>query len=201
MDLIDRQAAIDTLKALEESATTAQHLSAIFDCEDAIRDMPSVQPEEDTIEMQEADIDETMKRLRDARVTIPLSVQPVLSDCIRRQAAIDALDAVCDRECEYSKQQRSVMCGACRLGSAFDVIDELPSAEPDPSDVARDIATIIENEKDMRVIAQPVRKGKWVRNIHDKIICNQCGMFGNNEWNLCPNCGASMSEGEKDDCK
>lgn len=52
-------------------------------------------------------------------------------DLIERQAAIDALDAVCDRECEYSKQQRSVMCGACRLGSAFDVIDELPSAQPD----------------------------------------------------------------------
>ena len=52
-------------------------------------------------------------------------------DLIERQKAIDALDAVCDRECEYSKQQRSVMCGACRLGSAFDVIDELPSAQPE----------------------------------------------------------------------
>lgn len=29
----------------------------------------------------------------------------------------------------------------------------LPSVQPEPSDVARDIATIIENEKDMRVIA------------------------------------------------
>ena len=87
------------------------------------------------------------------------------------------------------------------LRDAVEWLKRLPSAEPEPSEVARDIATIIANEKDMRVIAQPVRKGKWVRNIHDKIICNQCGMFGNNEWNLCPNCGASMSEGEKDDCK
>jgi hypothetical protein len=53
-----------------------------------------------------------------------------MKDLIDRQAAIDALDALCDRECEYSKKQRSVMCGACRLGSAFDVIDELPSAQP-----------------------------------------------------------------------
>ena len=53
------------------------------------------------------------------------------NDLISRQAAIDALDALCDRECEYSKQQRSFMCGACRLGSAFDVIDELPSAQPE----------------------------------------------------------------------
>jgi hypothetical protein len=49
---------------------------------------------------------------------------------IDADAAIDALDALCDRECEYSKQQRNFMCGACRLGSAFDVIDELPSVQP-----------------------------------------------------------------------
>lgn len=45
--------------------------------------------------------------------------------------AEDAIDAVCDRECEYSKQQRSVMCGACHLGSAFDAIEQLPSAQPE----------------------------------------------------------------------
>ena len=33
-------------------------------------------------------------------------------------------------------------------------LNNLPSAQPEPSQVARDIATIIENEKDMRVIAQ-----------------------------------------------
>lgn len=65
-----------------------------------LMEMPA-QPEEYTIEMQEADIDETMKRLRDARVTIPLSVQPEIAtnlqptcnqlatDCISRQAAIE----------------------------------------------------------------------------------------------------------------
>ena len=55
-----------------------------------------------------------------------------MDDMISRQATIGALDALCDRECEYSKQQRSFMCGACRLGSAFDVIDELPSAQLEP---------------------------------------------------------------------
>ena len=52
-------------------------------------------------------------------------------DLISRQAVIDALDEICERECEYSKPQRAVMCGACRLGSAFDVVDELPSAQPE----------------------------------------------------------------------
>lgn len=32
------------------------------------------------------------------------------------------------------------------------LIDEQPTIEPQPQDIARDIATIIENEKDMRVI-------------------------------------------------
>ena len=39
--------------------------------------------------------------------------------------------------------------------------NEIPSVQPEPSQVARDIATIIENELDMRVIernAQPERK-------------------------------------------
>ena len=44
-DLISRQAAIDALTALEEPAPTARHLSAIFDCEDAIKALPSAQPD------------------------------------------------------------------------------------------------------------------------------------------------------------
>ena len=52
-----------------------------------------------------------------------------MDDLISRQAAIDALDAICDRECEYPRKQRAVMCASCHLGSAFDAIDELPSAE------------------------------------------------------------------------
>ena len=43
-DLIDRQAALDAIKKLEKPAPTAQHLSAIFDCEDTIKALPSAQP-------------------------------------------------------------------------------------------------------------------------------------------------------------
>lgn len=45
-DLISRQAAIDALTALEEPAPTARHLIAIYDCEDAIKALPSAQPEQ-----------------------------------------------------------------------------------------------------------------------------------------------------------
>ena len=44
-DLIDRQAALDAIIKLEKPAPTAQHLSAIFDCEDTIKALPSAQPE------------------------------------------------------------------------------------------------------------------------------------------------------------
>lgn len=44
-DLISRQAAIDAIKALWNDAPSAQHVSAMFDCEDAIRALPSAQPE------------------------------------------------------------------------------------------------------------------------------------------------------------
>ena len=43
--LISIQAAIDAIKALWNDAPSAQHVSAMFDCEDAIRALPSAQPE------------------------------------------------------------------------------------------------------------------------------------------------------------
>ena len=59
-----------------------------------------------------------------------LSQEDATFDCISRQVAIDALAKYCDDACIYSEKQRSVMCGACPLGDAFDVIEGLPSAQP-----------------------------------------------------------------------
>lgn len=42
-DSVSRQAALDAIKKLEKPAPTAQHLSAIFDCEDIIVALPSAQ--------------------------------------------------------------------------------------------------------------------------------------------------------------
>ena len=70
--------------------------------------------------------------------------------------------------------------------------------EPEPSDVARDIATIIENEKDMRVIAEP-RKGKWIWD-DEGYHCSECFFHAHGNtlecldgtYRFCPNCGADM---------
>jgi hypothetical protein len=43
-EVISRQAAIDAIKALWNDAPSAQHMSAMFDCEDAIRVLPSAEP-------------------------------------------------------------------------------------------------------------------------------------------------------------
>ena len=48
-DLISRQAAIDAIKALWDGAPTAQHVSAMFDCEDVIQALPSVHPEQQSL--------------------------------------------------------------------------------------------------------------------------------------------------------
>ena len=100
-----------------------------------------------------------------------------MDDIISRQAAIHAFDGICDRECEYSKKQRAVMCASCHLGSAFDAIDELPSAE---------------------------RLGRWVNSEipNEKYVCSVCGgacWYYDVQGEVaksayCPNCGAKMEE-------
>ena len=95
-------------------------------------------------------------------------------DLISRQAAIEALDGICDRECEYSKKQRAVMCASCHLGSAFDAIDELPSIAP-------------------------VKHGKWIDHAMD-YWCSECGGRIQKEqakiFSICPYCEAKMDKGE-----
>jgi len=82
-----------------------------------------------------------------------------MSDLIERQAAIEALY---DWEMTYDWDDH------CRkedpkpayIVSPSDVIEELPSAQSEPSQVARDIATIIENEQDMMVIERNAQR--WI---------------------------------------
>ena len=69
-----------------------------------------------------------------------------MKDLIYRQAAIDTINELHDKPNAW-------------LDLAVDTLENLPSAQPEPSQVARDIATIIENERDMRVIlSQPQKR-------------------------------------------
>ena len=74
-DLISRQAAIEALTALEEPAPTARHLIAIYDCEDAIKALPSAQP--DPIKINTEDFNkEDWERLKKEWGNTPITVLP-----------------------------------------------------------------------------------------------------------------------------
>lgn len=49
---------------------------------------------------------------------------------INKQGTIEALQAYCDMNCEYTKQQRDLCCGSCKMGDAIDIVDSLPSVQP-----------------------------------------------------------------------
>lgn len=160
LDCVERQAALDCFHDWIDKRGDV-HTADEMPEYSAIEALPSVQPES-TIGQLNTD------------------GQSTKMDVISRRAVIDALDALCDRECEYSKKQRSFMCGACRLGSAFDVIDELPSIQP-----------------------QRMR-GKWIPQGWNDTYCKcSCcdAMYVTAEipYNYCPNCGADMRGTANDD--
>ena len=68
-----------------------------------------------------------------------------MEDLISRQAAYKVLT-------DYYHHRTEIQHIALR-----EALERVPSVDPEPSQVARDIATIIENENDMRVIGQ-----RWI---------------------------------------
>jgi len=107
-----------------------------------------------------------------------------MSDLISRQAALDAINEICER-CGEGKKYNGVMCGACNLDGVADIVEDLPSAQP-------------ERKKG---------KGKW--QITDayphNVYCSECHTrFAQTHWsvwkdgslprNFCPNCGTDMRE-------
>lgn len=44
------------------------------------------------------------------------------------------------------------------------------------------------------------KRGKWLRKLSQTPwpICSECGIYGANESNYCPNCGADMRGGKED---
>lgn len=86
------------------------------------------------------------------------------------------LERLCDIVCQYSKKQRDVMCRACTLGDAIELLDNQPAA-----DVAE------------------VRHGRWKCVSIGRYACSLCGCEpwyegSINTMHYCSNCGANMDE-------
>lgn len=137
-----------------------------------------------------------------------------MADLIDRQAAINALDELCDRVCEYGEKHRSVMCVSCPLGSAFDVLENLSTPQPDcirrqavidslhrrfKDGFCGDAwwnSTIVLSAINETPSAQPERKtGRWKGEGMGDYRCSWCGEVSHPQTNFCPNCGADMRGG------
>ncbi len=142
-DLISRQT---ILKWIDECLNHSDKLweyeeKALIGVKQYIKHLPSAQPKHNqNAPSKQPDLE-----------TLGVKTGETCADAISRQAAIDVM-------CELMHHWFG--------GNPKDEIREikrelekLPSAQPEPSQVARDIATIIENEKDMRVVLQQPR---WI---------------------------------------
>ena len=113
------------------------------------------------------------------------------SDMISRKAAIDALKRQAETMSEWSKRYAEQRKGVL---TAVNIVEDLPPAQLAPSQVAKDISRIVENEQDMRVIAQPERiKGHWIPVGGALYQCDQCGVVSLKR-KFCSECGADMRE-------
>lgn len=143
MRLIDADALIEELKTpvLMDSEKANRIWEGWHECtialKEAIDRTPTIEPKKgkriDLISRKEAlskfeGSEEDLIPVKWARRYI--NEIPGLSvDLISREVVLNALDQLCNEVCIYSKPHRSVMCGSCSLGGAFDVIEGLPGAE------------------------------------------------------------------------
>ena len=103
-------------------------------------------------------------------------------DAVSRADILQKYDKYCENNCQYSKKQRDVMCGACFMGDAIEMVEDAPSVNP----------------------ARP--KGEWIRRSIQSADCSVCGhiqtVHGQDLtgkchihkalFKFCPNCGAEM---------
>ena len=127
------------------------------------------------------------------------------TDCISRQALLDKFESWLKTK-DYNDGELNM------LKAVLYEIRFMRPAQPEPSQVAKDIARIVENGQDMRVIAQPERiKGHWIcdRSWSEGVgmgesyghywKCDKCGHLEQGDWgecgcNFCSNCGSDNRE-------
>lgn len=183
---ISRQAAIDAV------SRGCQEFRGIFaECEKNLNELPSAQPEliERTAYIRgfeqgrtQGMIDLQAKEV--AQPNLQLTCNHLATDCISRQAAINAAKEELDN------------------GTFYDIpskIESLPSAQPV-------IRGVIDESGRIEFIEKPERKrGKWMfSSDHAEGICTICqykiygrpyqGNYLIVPYNFCPNCGAKMED-------
>ena len=145
---------------------------------------------------------------KDAYDAIQMAIDALSADgdTISRKAAIGVLHEALDKVDQIADVPFGV------YQNYRDKMNKLPSVQPEPSQVAKDIARIVENGQDMRVIAQPERiKGHWIcdRSWSEGVgmgesyghywKCDKCGHLEQGDWgecgcNFCSNCGSDNRE-------
>jgi len=50
-------------------------------------------------------------------------------DAVSRADTLQSFESYCENNCQYSKKQRNVMCGACMMGDAIEIVEDLPSVQ------------------------------------------------------------------------
>ena len=135
--------------------------------------------------------------------SVPEEVISTDTDTISRQHAIDALWEKRQALNDYmeillqdGKMQSRYLTKIerNRIEEDINIIEDLPSAQPAPSQVAADIARIVGNENDMRVIAQGRIRGHWIPVGGALYQCDQCGAVSLKR-KFCSDCGAEMDRG------
>ena len=198
--------AIETLKANYPDACYGQLREAVdaaieaLKAQDVAGDTIYRQAAIDTVQHafdRETLLSNFMRKIAvDALKTMPpaqLESEPTCNnratDCISRQAAIYELYKML-HDCFWADDEE--------LDAVITTLNDLPPVHPDPSDVARTIATILENEQDMRVILKNAQ--------NDIIHCEDCKFcykapdwkhrrsFGESVWCCSKNRGLNFAE-------
>ena len=94
-----------------------------------------------------------------------------MSDLIRREDVNDLIKQICD-VCGEGEKYNGVMCRCCRFDDFIGVVDNIPSAEPEP------------------------KKGEWIDiPKYEHIRCSNCRYVYSGDLyprDFCPHCGTEM---------
>ena len=177
MDLIDRQALLKQIDI--DSDGEPGYYGDTWKFIDTIKNLPPA-----------TDINVATK--------VGTNLAEVGTDCISRQAAIDALESIGSLDTDADRDY------------ARSIFNAVPSAQPEPPEECE--RCMMEHTDEMEkleaelAMAQP-KRGRWIS--ADAIFggvpfyCSECGentrdtVMGKPRWNFCPNCG-SYNGGEHD---